>query len=89
MEYTHGIFLGEWTYSLNIGNCLLNWNNNILEIHTINLKVEQNMIRKAMLTKQLFIKLQKKNELIKLYDLCYTNSMIFMQNIYNDKYYTS
>lgn len=46
------------------------------------------MIRKAILTKQLFIN-QQKNELIKLYDSCYTNSMIFMQNIYNDKYYIS
>lgn len=64
-------------------------NKNILEIHNINLKVEQNMIRKAILTKQLFINQQKKNELIKLYDSCYTNSMIFMQNIYNDKYYIS
>lgn len=51
MKYTNGIFLGEWTYSLNIGNCLLNWNHTILENRNINLKVEQNMIKKAILTK--------------------------------------
>jgi hypothetical protein len=34
MKHTNRVFLGEWIYSLNIENCLLNWNHSILENRT-------------------------------------------------------